>query len=114
MLRRITEHVDPGLPRDVELLQLLLRQPVTPGVGLPGVTIGRHPRSNIVLSAVSIPLLLSRDHAEITYDGEQFVVKDLDTTNGTYVRPARRLRRAACARSRTSGLSSNIWRTWLS
>jgi pSer/pThr/pTyr-binding forkhead associated (FHA) protein len=85
MLRRITEHVDPGLPREVVLQPRLEEQPRT-GTGLPSLRIGRHPNNDIVLTSAGIPLLLSRQHAVITYDGEQFTVVDLDTTNGTYVR----------------------------
>jgi hypothetical protein len=88
MLRRITEHVDPGLPREVVLQPRLEEQPRT-GTGLPSLRIGRHPNNDIVLTSAGIPLLLSRQHAVITYDGEQFTVVDLDTTNGTYVRCVR-------------------------
>jgi pSer/pThr/pTyr-binding forkhead associated (FHA) protein len=85
MLRRITEHVDPGLPREVPLQPRLDEQEPT-GRGLPQLRIGRHPNNDIVLTSAGIPLLLSRQHAVITYDGEQYTVVDQDTTNGTYVR----------------------------
>jgi pSer/pThr/pTyr-binding forkhead associated (FHA) protein len=93
MLRRITEHVDPGLPREVPLQPRLEEQQPT-GRGLPQLRIGRHPNNDIVLTSGGIPLLLSRQHAVITYDGEQYTVVDQDTTNGTYVRA-----RARCLRS---------------
>ena len=86
MLRRITEHIDPGLPHEVALQPRLDAAPRT-GHGLPSLRIGRHPNNDVVLTSAGIPLLLSRQHAVITYDGEQFTVVDLDTTNGTYVRP---------------------------
>jgi hypothetical protein len=85
MLRRITEHVDPGLPREV-LLQPRLEEQAGTGRGLPQLRIGRHPNNDIVLTSAGIPLLLSRRQAVITYDGEQYIVVDQDTTNGTYVR----------------------------
>ena len=97
MLRRITEHVDPGLPREVALQPRLEAAPRT-GQGMPSLRVGRHPNNDVVLTSAGIPLLLSRQHAVITYDGEQFTVVDLDTTNGTYVRgPPRAARRCALA-----------------
>ena len=85
---RITEHIDPGLPRVLPLQPRLEEQPRT-GLGLPSLRVGRHPNNDIVLTSAGIPLLLSRQHAVVTYDGEQFTVVDLDTTNGTYVRARR-------------------------
>ena len=88
MLRRITEHVDPGLPRELPLQPRFdALQP--DGTGLPALRLGRHPNNDIVLTSAGIPLLLSRQHALIDYDGEQYSVVDLDTTNGTYVRAPR-------------------------
>ena len=85
MLRRVTEHDDPELLRVLPLQPRLEEQPRT-GAGLPSLRIGRHPNNDVVLTSAGIPLLLSRQHALITYDGEQFTLVDLDTTNGTYVR----------------------------
>jgi predicted component of type VI protein secretion system len=109
MLRRITEHVDPGLPRLVRLQPALELQPLTQ-TSFPTVKIGRHPDCNFVLTSAGIPLLLSRQHAEITFDGEQFVLSDLDTTNGTYVRaPAsRRARRGPGWARRAQGLRVRV------
>lgn len=84
MLRRITEHDDPDLLRILPLQPRLEAQDPT-GAGLPNLRVGRHPNNDLVLTSVGIPLLLSRQHALITYDGEQFTLVDLDTTNGTYV-----------------------------
>ena len=84
MLRRITEHDDPDLLRILPLQPRLEAQDPT-GTGLPNLRVGRHPNNDLVLTSVGIPLLLSRQHALITYDGEQFTLVDLDTTNGTYV-----------------------------
>ena len=85
MLRRVTEHDDPELLRELPLQPRLEEAPRT-GAGLPSLRIGRHPNNDVVLTSAGIPLLLSRQHALVTYDGEQFTLVDLDTTNGTYVR----------------------------
>ena len=95
MLRRLSEHDDPELLRELPLQPRLEEAPRT-GVGLPSLRIGRHPNNDVVLTSAGIPLLLSRQHALVTYDGEQFTLVDLDTTNGTYVRPCA----AAAARGR--------------
>ena len=84
MLRRITD-LEPEMPREILLLPRLQAAPRT-GLGLPTLRVGRGPNNDVVLSSAGIPLLLSRQHAVFTYDGEQFVVKDLEATNGTYVR----------------------------
>ena len=89
MLRRVTEHDDPELLRVLPLQPRLEERPRT-GAGLPSLRVGRHPNNDVVLTSTGIPLLLSRQHALITYDGEQFTLVDLDTTNGTYVRALRR------------------------
>lgn len=44
-------------------------------------TIGRKPDNDIIISDESA----SRSHAEIFCDGDQVVISDLDSTNGTYV-----------------------------
>ena len=93
MLRRVTEHDDPELLRELPLQPRLEEAPRT-GAGLPSLRIGRHPNNDVVLTSAGIPLLLSRQHALVTYDGEQFTLVDLDTTNGTYVRAPRPARRA--------------------
>jgi hypothetical protein len=86
MLRRLTEHNDEGLARLLLLRPRLEAAPRT-GASLPCLTVGRHPSNDLVLASTGIPLLMSRYHAAITFDGEQFTVVDRSTTNGTYVRP---------------------------
>lgn len=46
---------------------------------------GRHPKSEIFLDDVTV----SRKHAAFVRDGEGFVVRDLGSLNGTYVRGER-------------------------
>ncbi|MEZ5216932.1 MAG: FHA domain-containing protein [Ilumatobacteraceae bacterium] len=43
--------------------------------------LGRHPASEISLDDITV----SRRHAEITRDGEQYLVRDVGSLNGTYV-----------------------------
>ena len=47
----------------------------------PVVKIGRHPDSDIFLDDITV----SRRHAEISHDGDRFVVRDVGSLNGTYV-----------------------------
>ena len=68
MLRRVTEHDDPELLRVLPLQPRLEERPRT-GAGLPSLRVGRHPNNDVVLTSTGIPLLLSRQHALITYDG---------------------------------------------
>jgi len=76
----------------VQLRERLLAQPADGG-GFPSITLGRAPQCSVVLGEAGAPLLVSRLHAAIMYDGEQFSVRDLSTTNGTYVsRPTVALR----------------------
>ena len=88
MLRRVTDHEEENLLRVVPLLPRLLVQPL--GQTLPNLRVGRHPNNDVVLTCPGLPLLLSRQHAVITFDGEQFTLVDLDTTNGSYVRAGAR------------------------
>ncbi len=97
MLRRISEHQDPQLLREVLLRPRLEAAPRT-GLGLPSLTVGRHPSNDVVLQSSGIPLLLSRFHSVVTFDGEQFTVVDKSNTNGTYVR-ARACSHAPAARA---------------
>lgn len=85
MLRRISDHNDPALVTVVPLRPRLEAAPRT-GLGLPALSVGRHPSNDVVLSSTGIPLLLSRYHSAITFDGEQFTLVDKSNTNGTYVR----------------------------
>ena len=84
MLRRISEHTDPELVQEVVLRPRLEAAPRT-GVGLPSLSVGRHPSNDVVLQSSGVPLLLSRYHSTITFDGEQFTLVDKSNTNGTYV-----------------------------
>ena len=49
------------------------------------ISVGRHPDSNLVLADPNV----SRNHAEIRPQGEQFVVVDLGSTNGTRINGVR-------------------------
>lgn len=49
------------------------------------LTIGRHPQSDIVLDQP----MVSRHHARIQKRGETFIIRDLGSTNGTFVRGKR-------------------------
>lgn len=103
--RRISEHVDPGLPRVVDVQRIVESRPHT-GRGLPFARIGRHPNNEVVFTSAGVPLLLSRQHAVCTFDGEQLTIVDLNTTNGTYVRgPAPPRSRP---RARAPGLGSRL------
>jgi pSer/pThr/pTyr-binding forkhead associated (FHA) protein len=44
-------------------------------------TAGRHPRTDVFLDDVTV----SRHHARFTREGEQFLVQDENSLNGTYV-----------------------------
>jgi len=57
------------------------RFPLTDSV----ISIGRHPESNMVLADPNV----SRNHAEIRPQGEQYAVIDLGSTNGTRVNGVR-------------------------
>jgi pSer/pThr/pTyr-binding forkhead associated (FHA) protein len=75
--------------RDVYLRPQLDAQALT-GLRLPQLSIGRHPANNdVVLTFYAIEGLLSRQHAVITYDGEQYVIVDQGSTNGTHVNTVR-------------------------
>lgn len=45
------------------------------------ITIGRDPSSSLFLDDITI----SRKHAALTYNGKVSIIKDLGSTNGTYV-----------------------------
>jgi two-component system cell cycle response regulator len=57
---------------------------VTPANG-PGVRIGRHPTSSLVVDDEGI----SRSHARIFCKGETYFIEDLKSSNGTYVNGVR-------------------------
>jgi pSer/pThr/pTyr-binding forkhead associated (FHA) protein len=54
-------------------------QPFTPGDGQ--TLIGRSPECDIFLDDVTV----SRRHAEIVREGDDFTIRDLGSLNGTYV-----------------------------
>lgn len=47
--------------------------------------LGRHPDSDISLDDISV----SRRHAEIRHDGDEYVLRDVGSLNGTYVNQRR-------------------------
>ena len=49
------------------------------------VTLGRHPESAIFLDDVTV----SRRHAEISYTGGRYLIRDVGSLNGTYVNRSR-------------------------
>ena len=49
------------------------------------VTVGRHPQSDIFLNDITV----SRRHAELRREGQNYLVADLGSLNGTYVNRAR-------------------------
>ena len=51
----------------------------------PLVTLGRHPESAIFLDDVTV----SRRHAEISYTGGRYLLRDVGSLNGTYVNRTR-------------------------
>ncbi|MCZ7525985.1 MAG: zinc-ribbon and FHA domain-containing protein [Acidimicrobiia bacterium] len=51
----------------------------------PRTTAGRHPDSNIFLDDVTV----SRRHAEIVRSGDDYLLRDVGSLNGTYVRGER-------------------------
>ena len=51
----------------------------------PMTTIGRHAESDIVLDDITV----SRRHSEIAHDGDQYIVRDSGSLNGTYVNQER-------------------------
>ncbi len=65
-------------------LLLVLRGPNTGArflLDAPTTTTGRHPDSDIFLDDVTV----SRKHAVFQIEGDQFVVRDVGSLNGTYV-----------------------------
>lgn len=54
------------------------------------MTMGRHPNCHVVIEDNSV----SRFHAQITFDGREFFVEDLESRNGTFLNEARLFRPA--------------------
>ena len=53
------------------------------------VTFGRSPDSNVPLQSLEFPLLASRTHAELRLRGSHLFIRDLKSTNGTFVQDVR-------------------------
>ena len=51
----------------------------------PGLTVGRASDSDLVVAHPSV----SAHHAELHFDGEQFLLRDLSSSNGTFVNGVR-------------------------
>ena len=67
---------------------MAILQPLEPNPGGDNITfegarvvLGRHPECDIVLDAAAV----SRQHAQILSEGEDYFVEDLHSRNGTYV-----------------------------
>lgn len=84
MLRRVTDVADPRLPREVPLRALLDAKPLT-GAGLPALSVGRN-QCDVELGCGGFPVVVSRRHAAVVFDGEAFTLVDHDARNGTFVR----------------------------
>jgi hypothetical protein len=90
MLHRVTARDDPHLPRVLRLRERLDAKPLT-GSGLPSVTIGRSETLNdFALYCENFPIVVSRRHATVTFDGEVYRLEDNNACNGTVVRCAAR------------------------
>jgi len=89
---------DSSVPEEIRLQPLDSSPPSTPSTrgAVPGlgssaktpddIFIGRQVGTvDVAMDCASIPLLLSRRHAAVTCDGIAHYVKDLGTTNGTFV-----------------------------
>ena len=70
-------------PHDTGILVVLQGPKAGSRYALDGelVTAGRHPDSDIFLDDVTV----SRRHVELRRDGDQYVVRDVGSLNGTYV-----------------------------
>ena len=101
MLSRITSRTDPQLPRVIRLRAALEAQPLL-GQQLPCVSIGRSEVNDVRLNCTGFPIVVSRRHAAVTFDGEDFRIQDCEACNGTYVRAPRdaRSRQGALAAAR--------------
>ena len=86
MLHRVTARDDPHLPRVLRLRERLDSKPLTRS-GLPSVTIGRSEANNdFALHCEGFPIVVSRRHATVTFDGEEYRLQDNNACNGTVVR----------------------------
>ena len=68
------------------------------------ITIGRHPDNQIVLDDA----MVSRHHARLTWQGDGYVVQDLDSANGTWVNGRRIHQPTPLRPGDTLGLSEDI------
>jgi hypothetical protein len=85
MLRCFVENRDPE-QRELILLQNVLRDKPRTGGGFPTARFGRGPNNDFEVSSRRVPLLLSRHTADFSTDGEQYWVREANTTNGIFVR----------------------------
>lgn len=86
MLQRITTLEDARLPRVLRLRAALDALPLS-GAGLPRVSLGRAEGTTFRLGcSTDFPVVVSRHHATVSFDGEDFRLEDDDACNGTYVR----------------------------
>ena len=85
MLHRMSARVDQGLPRVLRLRERLDAKPLT-RQGLPTITFGRCHDADFQLMAPGFPIVVSRRHATVTFDGEVYRLNDINACNGTVVR----------------------------
>ena len=88
MLHRVSAREDPRLPRLLRLRAALDAKPLT-GAGLPRVSFGRAEGVDFNLNATGFPVVVSRRHATVSFNGELYRLEDNDACNGTYVRAPR-------------------------
>jgi hypothetical protein len=93
MLRLVSGLGRPGLPLEVPLYSILSSMALD-NRALPYITIGRAGRgATVVMSSPGhLSMLLGRLQVKIMWDGEQFIVLDLNATNSSYVRAAQQQR----------------------
>ena len=89
MLRLVTDYPGTDAPRVIKLRERMAAQLAeTTAPDLPTMRFGRDSHqgiNDVVLKCTNVPLMMSRRHADITYDGEKYTLKDNETVNGTYV-----------------------------
>ena len=88
MLHRVTARDDPQLPRVLRLRECLDTKPLSRS-GLPSVSIGRAEANDFTLYCDDFPIVVSRRHATVSFDGEVYRLADNNACNGTVVRRPR-------------------------
>ena len=66
--------------------------------------LGRDPRNNIAIDHLQV----SRRHAQISHQGDVWVIQDLDSTNGTFVNGKQLVERHTLAKGDAIGLSEAV------